>query len=70
MNIDPTVLQRLVNRRVLTAKDLLTATQLELVEALDLPFETIQQLVLHVCGHIAPIALTVCRFNTTAVIAV
>ena len=60
------VLRKLVNRRVLTAKDLLTATQLELVEALDLPFETIEQLMLHVCGHISPNAVTVCCPNATA----
>ena len=59
MNLDPMVLHKLVNRRLFTARDLLTATQLELVEALDLPFETVESLVIFVSNAIAPSASTV-----------
>ena len=59
MGIDPVVLQKLVNKRVSTAKDLLSATQLELVEGLDLPFEAVEQLICHVCRHVAPSPSTV-----------
>ncbi len=38
---------------------MLIATHMELVEALDLPFDAAEQLVLHVCSQIAPSALTV-----------
>ena len=59
MSIDPAVLQRLANKRLFTAKDLLIATQLELVEALDIPFRAVEELVLHVSTHIAPQTSTV-----------
>ncbi len=59
MNIDPTILQKLTNRRLFTARDLLIATHLELVEALDITFQAAEELVLCVCNQIAPISSTV-----------
>ena len=59
MSIDPVVVQRLASRRLFTARDLLIATQLELVELLDIPFEAAEELVLHVCSQIAPSSSTV-----------
>ena len=59
MSIEPGVLQKLVNKRVSTARDLLSATQLELVEGLDLSFEAVEQLIFHVCQHVAPSPSTV-----------
>ena len=59
MNIDPTILQKLTNRRLFTAKDLLIATHLELVEALDIPFQAAEELLLYVCNQIAPASSTV-----------
>jgi tartrate dehydratase beta subunit/fumarate hydratase class I family protein len=59
MSIDPTILQKLTNRRLFTARDLLIATHLELVEALDIPFQAAEELLLYVCNQIAPASSTV-----------
>ncbi len=59
MNIDSTILQKLTNRRLFTARDLLIATHLELVEALDIPFQAAEELLLYVCNQIAPASSTV-----------
>ena len=59
MNIDPAILQKLKSRRFGTARDLLTATQLELVEALDLSYDQVEQLLLHVSTCVAPQSATV-----------
>lgn len=59
MNIDPIILQKLTNRRLFTARDILIATHLELVEALDIPFQAAEELLLYVCNQIAPASTTV-----------
>lgn len=59
MNLDPCVAQRLKNKRFLTAKDVLTTTQLELVEALDLSYDQVDQLLLQVSTQVAPQPATV-----------
>lgn len=59
ISIDPTILQKLTNRRLFTARDLLIATHLELVEALDIPFQAAEELLLYVCNQIAPASSTV-----------
>ncbi len=59
MNIDSAILQKLTNRRLFTARDLLIATHLELVEALDIPFQVAEELLLYVCNQIAPASSTV-----------
>ena len=59
MNLDPVILHKLLSKRLFTAKDLLVATQLELVEALDISFEAAEHLVLVVSECIAPRASTV-----------
>ena len=66
MTLDPVILHKLVNRRLFTAKDLLVATQLELVEALDISFEAAKHLVLIVSEAMAPRASTV-SFSLTFV---
>ncbi|DBB05144.1 TPA: hypothetical protein ACH3X3_010395 [Trebouxia sp. C0006] len=66
MNIDPTILQKLTNRRLFTARDLLIATHLELVEALDITFQAAEELVLCVCNQIAPISSTVLDLHARA----
>ena len=59
MNLDPVILHKLVNRRLFTAKDLLVATHLELVEALDNSYENVENLILFVSNAIAPRVSTV-----------
>ena len=59
MNLDPGILRKLVNRRLFTAKDLLLATHLELVEGLDISSEAVADLVLTVSNAIAPRVSTV-----------
>ena len=59
MNLDPGILRKLVNRRLFTAKDLLLATHLELVEGLDISSEAVEDLVLTVSNAIAPRVSTV-----------
>lgn len=59
MNLDSGILRKLVNRRLFTAKDLLLATHLELVEGLDISSEAVEDLVLSVSNAIAPRVSTV-----------
>lgn len=59
MSLHPAILRKLVNRRLFTAKDLLLATHLELVEGLDISSEAVEELVLTVSNAIAPRASTV-----------
>ncbi len=59
MNIDPAILQKLTNRRLFTARDLLITTHLELVETLDIPFLAAEELLLYVCNQISPASSTV-----------
>ena len=59
MNLDPTLLRKLVSRRLFTAKDVLLATHLELVEGLDISSEDVSSLVLIVSNAVAPCASTV-----------
>lgn len=59
MNLDPAILRKLVNRRLFTAKDLLLATHLELVEGLDISAEAVSSLILLVSNAAAPCASTV-----------
>lgn len=59
MNIDLAILRKLVNRRLYTAKDLLLATHLELVEGLDISSEAVENLVLTVSNATAPRVSTV-----------
>lgn len=59
MNLDATIAQRLRSKRFLTAKDVLVATQLELVEALDISYGQVEQLLLQVSTCIAPPVATV-----------
>lgn len=59
MNLDPVITQKLFNKRFSTAKDVLVATEFELVEALDLPYHLVEQLALHVSSNVAPQAVTV-----------
>ena len=59
MNLDPAILRKLVNRRLFTAKDLLLATHLELVEGLDISSEAVEELLLIVSSAIAPRVSTV-----------
>lgn len=62
MGLEPVTLQKLVNKRFFTAKDLVIATHSELVETLDISFQAAEELVLQVCSQIAPNPLTV-RMN-------
>ncbi|KAA6429298.1 MAG: DNA repair RAD51 protein 2-like [Trebouxia sp. A1-2] len=66
MNIDPIILQKLTNRRLFTARDILIATHLELVEALDIPFQAAEELLLYVCNQIAPASTTVLDLHARA----
>lgn len=59
MSIDSAILHKLKSKRFATARDLLAATQLELVEALDLPHDQVEQLLLHVSTCVAPQSATV-----------
>ncbi|KAL3147194.1 DNA repair protein RAD51 [Trebouxia sp. C0010 RCD-2024] len=59
MNLDPSILRKLVNRRLFTAKDLLLATHLELAEGLDISSEAVSSLILIVSHAAAPRASTV-----------
>ena len=59
MNLDPAILRKLVNRRLYTAKDLLLATHLELVEGLDISSGAVENLVLTVSNATAPRVSTV-----------
>lgn len=59
MGLEPVTLQKLVNKRFFTAKDLVIATHSELVETLDISFQVAEEVVLQVCSQIAPNPLTV-----------
>ena len=59
MSLDPLIAQKLKNKRFTTAKEVLTATQLELVEALDLSHDQVEQLLLQVSTYVAPQSETV-----------
>lgn len=59
MNLDPDILRKLLNRRLFSAKDLLLATHLELVEGLDISSEAVSNLFLIVSNAVAPCSSTV-----------
>lgn len=63
MNLDPVILRKLVNRRLFTAKDLLLATHLELVEGLDISSEAVGDLLLIVSNATAPRVSTVSAYG-------
>lgn len=65
MNLDPVILRKLVNRRLFTAKDLLLATHLELVEGLDISLEAVGDLLLIVSNATAPRVSTVSAYRST-----
>ena len=65
MNLDPIVAQKLANKRLSTAKDVLIATEFELAEALDLSYQCVEQLTLHVSSCVAPRPTTVSSSSTS-----
>ncbi|KAK9807879.1 hypothetical protein WJX72_011994 [[Myrmecia] bisecta] len=59
MQLQPAVLQRLSERNITTARDLLLSTHIDLVEVLDLNPDEVERLVQHVSSTIIPQPVTV-----------
>jgi hypothetical protein len=66
LGLPPALAARLAERNLQTARDLFTRTLLDLVELLDLPFDTVRQILQEVAARVTPPPQTALQLLTAA----
>ena len=66
LGLPPALAARLAERNLQTARDLFTRTLLDLVELLDLPYDTVRQILQEVAARVTPPPQTALQLLTAA----